>query len=165
MSKQLARDQAKLKRLRNSNTGTHKKFSQEDYNNHNAPAVNAVLDYLDSQDIWAKENDDRYGPDIVVWEGLRPKRYIEVEQRKLWKTGPFPEAWSPVHIPERKGKYLKLGLPFELWVLSMDLKFCTVIPDYVIERGELMEFSNSRIKSGELFYHVPLEECIPKELT
>lgn len=166
MSKKLARDSLKLSKMGTGTTGKYKQFSPEAYRVHDGPAVGAVLEHLDSIQVWAAPNDNKYGPDIVVWEGLRPHHYIEVEQRSGWSSGPFPQAWNPIHIPERKGKYFSLGLSFEIWILSMDLKFGLIVPDYSIqEHGELKEFSNAKIREGELFYHVDLEHCIDIELS
>lgn len=167
MSAKLKRDAKKVAESRGyaGVSGRYKRFSPEDYNLHNAPAISAVLAYLDQEGIWARENDDLYGPDIVVYRGLRPVSYIEVEMRKAWTGGEFPRSWNPIHIPERKLHYLKLGLPIEFWVLGEALDQAVVIPDYVIgEFGVLKEFANSRIMSGEMFSHIDLEHCIEKEL-
>jgi hypothetical protein len=130
--------------------------------------VAAVLEHLDqeSPELYAQGNDDRYGPDLVVWRGFKPAYYIEVEQRTGWKSGPWPESWAEVHIPERKGKFISLSLPCEIWVLSADAKAALIIPEGVIrQHGQLKEFSNAKIESGELFYFIPVSECIQLELS
>lgn len=168
MSKALKRDQKKLKDARTAAPlGERKAFSRDAYQTHNDSAVTAVLEYLDDQDLWAQENDDKYGPDIVVWTGFRPTSYIEVEQRTAWKTGPWPEHWAEIHIPERKGHmYFSLALPCEHWILSADSSNALIVPDYIIRehKDSLREFRNAKVKEGELFYHIPLESCIQKEL-
>lgn len=168
MSRRLKADAKKVAASRGysgKTQGRWKTFSEEDYNFANAPAISAVLQHLDDECIFATENDDKYGPDIVVWKGFRPHRYIEVEMRKGWKSGEFPATWNPVHIPERKLHYLKLGLPVEFWVLGESLDTALVIPDYIIEQhGELREFQNARVANGELFSHIDLQHCINKKL-
>lgn len=166
MSKQLKNDQARLKRARGKGqSGKRKPFSPEAFARHDAPAVVAVLEHLERDGIWATFNEDPYGPDIVVWQGFRPCYYIEVEQRSGWSSGVFPTHWDPVNIPERKGHLFRLGMSCELWVISMDLKFCLVIPDGVVkEFGRIEEFSNRLIESGENFIRVPREQCTEKEI-
>jgi hypothetical protein len=165
--KSLKKDVRALEKSRKKGvTGTYKQFNSDLYDLHDTPAVRAVLDYLDSLDIYAVRNSDKYGPDIIVYEGLRPSYYIEVEQRAKWTTGPFPRNWTPVHIPARKVHLLSLGMRCEIWVLSMCLKFALIIPDKVSSdcAGDLREFSNSQIAKGEQFIHIPIELCIHKEL-
>lgn len=164
MSKRLKQDQQRLARSRKKGiTGEYKQFDQAAFTKHNGPAIASVVEHLDSQGIWAKPNDDGYGPDLVVWTGFRPTKYIEVEQRAGWDGRPFP--WEDIHIPERKGKLMRLGLPCDIWVLDASLKFCVILPYGVIkEHGTLKEFRNSRIANGELFFHVPIGECLQEEL-
>lgn len=159
----LKSDQKKLAASRDSRTtGKFKSFDQKSWDKYDGPAVNAVLDHLDATGCWAQQNPDRFGPDIIVWEGFRPSHYIEVEMRTAWPGGDWPQTWHEVHIPERKGHlYFSLGLNCEHWVISADLSSALIIPDVVIkDLGVLKEFRNSKITSGELFYHVPADECI-----
>lgn len=124
-----------------------------------------MLNHLAAEGTWAKQNDDKYGPDIVVWQGFQPRSYIEVETRSAWRSGAWPASWQEVHIPERKLHLFQLALPCEHWIISADLSSALIIPDYVMkEFGVLKEFSNSKIQKGENFLHVPAEECIQKEL-
>lgn len=167
MSKRLASDRKKLEKSRSQGqTGRRKQFSQSLHDTHDIPARAAVIAHLDSIGIWARENDDIYGPDLVVWKGFRPVGYIEIEQRSKWTKGPWPESWDPVNIPERKLHLFKLGLKCELWVVSRDLRHVLVIEDHVVTSlGRLEEFSNSQITIGELFMRVPLSSCNRVELT
>lgn len=167
MSKALKRDAKKVAASRGyaGVAGRFKRYSPDDYNLHNAPAISAVLQCLDEEGVFAQENDDLYGPDIVVYRGFRPVSYIEVEMRKGWKSGEFPTAWNPIHIPERKLHFMKLGLPIEYWVLGESLDIAAVIPDYVIgEYGVLAEFRNAIVASGEMFLNIDLEHVIHKAL-
>lgn len=141
-------------------SGKHKRFSQEAYDRHDAAAVSAVQRHLDEEGEWARPNEDKYGPDLVIWQGFRPVRYVEVEQRSAWLAGEWPSKWDRVNIPERKLKNWQHGLPCDHWIISMDLKSALVISDYVFRTcGALEEFSNSVHASGELFLRVPLDVC------
>lgn len=137
--------------------GVYKKFSEQLYKDHNDVAINKVLSVLLNDELYAVRNDDLYGPDIVVFSGFRPGYYLEVEHRNGWKTGPFP--WPLVNIPERKGKFLKAGLPLEFWVLSHDITRAIIVKDTCLTADKLYEVPNKQVSSGEYFYRIPLEEC------
>lgn len=141
-----------------------KKFDRQLFDAHDVIACNAVIDAIadDDSGLYARRNDDLYGPDIVVWKGFKPAYYIEVEHAKRWTKGSFP--WPTVHIPERKSKFLNLGLSLEFWMLREDLKLSLVIPDVLVTPDRLMEVSNVNVRSGEQFYVIPLEEIIVKKL-
>lgn len=162
MSKKLQRDRKQIAKGPPV-SGAKKTFSQKAYEE-TQDAVEHVLAFLEQEGLDARPNDDKYGPDIVVWKGLRPQYYIEVEQRLAWKTGPmFP--WSPVNVLERKLHLFKLGLPCEIWIVSVDRSTALVIPDYVVEKsGNLVELSNRSVRSGEKFCQVPLDQCIHKTI-
>lgn len=148
-------------------TGKYHRFDQSLHALHDTPAVAAVLSHLEWAGLWAEQNPDWFGPDIIVWRGFQPAFYIEVEQRRAWQSGAWPEHWEEVHIPERKGHmYFTLALPCEHWILSASLKEALILPDSLIQKcGEsLKEFKNSRIQGGELFYHIPAAQAIQLEL-
>ena len=144
-----------------------KVFDQCLFDRYDQAAVDAVIQELDQVGILARRNDDKYGPDIVVWQGFRPVSYLEVEVRSGWKKGHWPERWNPVHIEERKLKYFELEFPCELWILNVSLKNALIVPDYVVNSSkdqELREIPNALVPSGEKFLTVNTEECIMKEL-
>jgi hypothetical protein len=128
--------------------------------------VDTIISYMEDQGLVARENDDRYGPDIVRWTGFKPTSYIEVAQRSAWREGEWPDKWDPVNIEERKIHLFKLGLPCEYWVVSKDLKNALIIPDHVVVScmDTLEEVSNRAVRSGEKFIRIPLEQCIRKAL-
>ena len=168
MSKQLARDRKTIAASRGKRTtGEQKRFDPASYATHNASGVQAVLSYLDTIDLYATENDDRYGPDIVVWRGLRPAFYIEVAQRTHWKSGDWPEKWNPIHIEERKlHLFRSLSLPCEYWIVRLDGKVALIVTDDAISAcDEVVEIPNRLVRSGERFLCIDLVHCIEKDLT
>ena len=151
--------------------GEYKQFSEELYKQNNSPAINAVLQYLSDIGLYGALNEDKYGPDIVMYSGYRKISYIEVERKRSWHTStsdrntdrlgfPFPT----VQLPERKGKFLRKRLPMEFWILNSTLNCAIIIPDYSISSSQLVEVPNSQLSSGELFYQIPIELCIMKSL-
>lgn len=141
--------------------GKHKAFDEGLYRQYDQPGIAAVLEYLDSTlGVFAKIGHDKYGVDIVVFSGLRPIAYIEVEVVRAWSTGPtWP--WGDCHVLERKGKWMRgqLGLPCTLYRLSADLSTAILIPDHALEDDQLQEIRNRLVPEGELMYVVPVDRC------
>jgi hypothetical protein len=146
--------------------GQYKKFSAEDYENNNARAVAAVLNYLNSMGLYARENDDRYGVDIIVYgKGYKHIANIEVEIKYNWKSGEDTFPYDTIQLPERKRKFRDIPKSTEFWVLRPDLGAVVIIPDTAVREEYLTEVPNSKIASGELFYKIPLSDCIVKSLS
>jgi hypothetical protein len=160
MSKLLKKDSKRLSRARTeADVGRRKQFSTADYDQA-APAVAAVLTHLHSLGVHAVTNPDNYGPDVIVYSGLRPSSYVEVEQRQGWRSGPWPARWDPVRIPERKWEmYTQLALPCSHWVVSADCtRSLNCYVDPTTTPAILTEVSNSVHQSGERFYCIALSE-------
>lgn len=158
MSKKLTSDRKRIQNSRGkTTTGVKKRYSVKAHFE-TVEAVDYVITYLQSQGVDARLNDDRFGPDIVVWKGLRPLKYIEIEQRLAWKTGPtFP--WDPVNVLERKLHLFDLSFPTEIWVISVDKSTAMVITGKTVaEFGELKEISNRQVKAGEKFVVIPRDK-------
>lgn len=138
--------------------GVHKKFDQETYDQQDNRAKAAALQYIHDQGLYGRINDeDKFGPDLLIYSGYRKVSYVEVEIKLGW-TGPeFP--FSTVQLPERKGKFLRKRLPMEFWILNRDCTSAVVIPDYAVVSSLLREIPNSNISSGEQFYCIPLDQC------
>lgn len=141
---------------------SRKPFDQQLFNRNDPEARDAVLSHLDSLGLYAKENDDQYGPDIILYRGLKPLSYIEVEVKRVWTGEVFP--WDSIQLPERKTKFTKLGLPCEFWVLNSTMQHAIIIPDTALSSSFLKEIPNRYVASGEMFYQIPLDICIRKEL-
>lgn len=144
---------------------TRKPFSLELYQENDEKARNAVMQYLNDEDLYVKPNDDRYGPDLCVYLGYKHKAYIEVEVKRVWKADQDTFPWSTVQIPERKRKFTKTTKSVEFWILRSDLKMAVIIPDYILDSSDSVEVPNSMVSSGEKFIQVPIEQCIIRSLT
>jgi hypothetical protein len=168
-------DKAKLQRRRKAST---KSFSRSLHGTFDSPARAAVLEFLESESLYAIQNDDTYGPDLIVYKGFQPKYYVECEVKLAWRAalasssedelgvvdeGTFP--FSTIQLPERKLKFCKLGIPCEFWILRSDLQYAMIIPDYVVTAHTPVEVPNKYVESGELFYQIPVTECILRKLT
>lgn len=143
--------------------GAYKKFSTEVYQANDTKGVHRVLSYLGEAGLFALRNDDTYGVDIHVFTGFKPAYHIEVEIKQAWKSGPgFP--FPTVNLPERKRKFAELAKPVEFWILSKDLEWAIIVPDFAVTEDKLAEVKNKYITSGEKFFQIPVDQCIIKYL-
>lgn len=138
---------------------TRKPFDEELFRENDRRARAAVLRYTSGEGVYVIENDDLYGPDLVVYTGYRPSSYIEVEIKRVWKETEDMFPWVSVQLPERKAKYLRKRLPIEYWILRTDCKMAVIIPDYALASCSPVEVPNVEVSSGEKFFQVPLEQC------
>lgn len=142
----------------------YKQFDPALFESNDARARAAVLGYIQSLGLHCVENPDKYGPDLVLYSGFRKGSYIEVECKLVWRAG-TEFQWDTLQIPERKGKFMRLGLPIEFWILREDLLAALVIPEESLSKAPLVEVANKLVPLGEKFYRVPVIECEWKDLS
>jgi hypothetical protein len=140
----------------------YKKFDQDLFDKNDQAARLAVLSHLDSAGLYATENPDKYGPDLILYRGLKPLSYIECEIKRVWSGPNLP--WDSVQLPVRKSKFLDLVIPTEFWILNLELTHCIIIPEAVLAQVPRKEVRNKYIDRGEMFWQVPLDMCILREL-
>lgn len=137
-----------------------KPFSQEIYNETDAVARSRVREYMSSATgLFAVDNEDQYGPDIIVYKGLKRTYYAEVEVKRVWGAGQDAFPWTHINLPERKVKFLKLGLPIEFWILRSDMNMAVVISGEVVEASPSEEVRNKYVPEGELFRKIDITQC------
>lgn len=150
--------------------GQYKQFDRELFEQQDQRTRSAVMEYLASEGLYCTQNPDLYGPDLLVYRGYSKLYYIEVECKLVWNnqhdpsTGQRVFPWPTVQLPERKAKFTRKRLPVEFWILSKDLQTAVIIPDNVIDSSMLVPVSNRLVSEGELFFQVPVSECIIKDL-
>lgn len=141
-----------------------KEFDPSLYADNNSRAIAAVLHHLHESGIYATENPDKYGPDIIIYRKYKPVSYVEVEVKLVWKSNQEQFPFPSVQLPERKKKFMQLGLPCEFWILREDVQYAVSIPDSVLGDERLVEVPNRLVSNGEYFYQIPVEECSLVEL-
>lgn len=138
--------------------GSYKQFSQRLYDENDEKARNAVRRYLGRVvGLFVKDNKDHYGPDLVVYKGLKHRSYVEVEVKRGWVGDVFP--WDSIQLPERKEKFLLLKKPIQFWILNSTLEYAVIIPGTEVTQVPLVEIRNIHIGSGEMFRQIPIEKC------
>ena len=135
-----------------------KPFEQDLFNAFDAPAKQAVSKYIESvSDVLVQSNPDQYGVDLLIIKGDKVLGTAEVEVRQ-WIECRF----STIHVLQRKQKYFNDRTLF--FALAKDLKSAHWIETNKIDKHPLIEVSNYKVASGELFFDVPINEFVRIEL-
>jgi len=129
-----------------------KTFEQDLHDKYDAPAKEAVANYLTKLGYEVLPNPDKYGVDLLVNHNGIGIGVIEVEVRQWSPMCPFPT----IHVPERKTKFFNGNSLF--FALTKDMQHAYWIESKDILRYPLKEVRNVKVTSGELFYDVPTNE-------
>jgi hypothetical protein len=135
-----------------------KPFEQDLFDEFDAPAKQVVSKYIKSvSDVLVQSNPDQYGVDLLIIKGDKVLGAAEVEVRQ-WIECRF----STIHVLQRKQKYFNDRTLF--FALAKDLKSAHWIETNKIDKHPLVEVSNYKVASGELFFDVPINEFVRIEL-
>jgi hypothetical protein len=99
-----------------------KKFSQEQYDQDDAPAKKAVQKFLFKKWKSISINGGQYDVDLKCFRDGKIVTYVEVERRHNWKRD---FEWQTIHVPERKRKFFVLDKPTYIFSVRSDLKRLT----------------------------------------
>lgn len=144
---------------------TRKPFDKSMFEATDNPAREVIRDYIGRSGLFVRDNPDTYGPDLIVYKGFKPISFAEVEIKLVWKPEQNIFPWDTVQLPERKLKFLNLGLPIEFFILRADLERAVLIPDYVVAKSPIEEVRNKYVKVGELFCRINISECQVIDIT
>ena len=135
-----------------------KPFEQDLFDAFDAPAKQVVSKYIESIfDVLVQSNPDQYGVDLLIIKGDKVLGAAEVEVRQ-WIECRF----NTIHVLQRKQKYF--GDRTLFFALAKDLKSAHWIETDKIDKHPLVEVSNYKVVSGELFFDVPINEFVRIEL-
>ena len=129
-----------------------KPFEQDLHDKYDAPAKEAVANYLERMGFKVVPNPDKYGVDLLVMKGEKEIGVIEVEVRQWSPTCPF----STIHVPERKTKFFNGNSLF--FALTKNMENAYWIESKEILKHPLKEVRNVKVTAGELFFDVPTTE-------
>ena len=147
------------------NKSIRKPFDKQMLDSHDPIAREAIRDYIGRSNLFVRDNPDIYGPDLIVYKGFKPLSFAEVEVKLVWKPEQHSFPWDTIQLPERKKKFLNLGLPIEFFILRADLERAVLIPDYVVANSPVEEVKNKYVKVGELFCRIDIQECQVIDIT
>lgn len=132
-----------------------KPFEQELHDLYDAPAKQAVADYLERTcNITVQPNPDQYGVDLLLLKDNRLLGTAEVEVRQWSPDCPYPT----IHVPERKTKFFSERALF--FALTKDMQSAYWIETKKISKHPIKEISNYKVPRGEMFYDVPTSEFV-----
>jgi hypothetical protein len=94
-----------------------KKFSQEQYDQDDAPAKKAVQKFLFKKWKSISINGEQYDVDLKCFRDGKIVTYVEVERRHNWKRD---FEWQTIHVPERKRKFFVLDKPTYIFSVRSD---------------------------------------------
>lgn len=144
---------------------TRKPFDQKLLESNDPSAREAIRDYIGRSGLFVRDNPDIYGPDLIVYKGFKPLSFVEVEVKLVWKPEQHAFPWDTVQLPERKLKFLNLGLPIEFFILRADLERAVFFTDNVVAKSPIEEVKNKYVKVGELFCRIDIRECQVIDIT
>lgn len=144
---------------------TRKQFDQKLLESNDPTAREAIKDYIGRSGLYVRDNPDTYGPDLIVYKGFKPLSFVEVEVKLVWKPEQNIFPWDTVQLPERKLKFLNLGLPIEFFILRADLERAVFFPDHVVAKSPVVEVRNKYVKVGEMFCQIDIRQCQVIDIT
>jgi hypothetical protein len=129
-----------------------KTFEQDLHDKYDAPAKEAVANYLTKLGYEILPNPDKYGVDLLVNHNGIGIGVIEVEVRQWSPVCPFPT----IHVPSRKTKFFNGNSLF--FALTKNMEHAYWIESKEILKHPMKEVRNVKVAVGELFYDVPTSE-------
>lgn len=128
---------------------SYKKFDQKLFDGNDQPARQAAKKFWESRGVHARDNPDRYGPDLILDIG----NMLEVEVKHTWKDK-FP--FDTLQLPSRKEKFAKLGCMF--MVFNSDLTKAFLFDGDTVLDSPRKEVYNKYVSQGEIFFQIPISK-------
>lgn len=133
--------------------GAYKKFDKALYKEYDESAKDRTKKFLRSRGFEVKDHPNKYAQDLVANKD-GSEFLVECEVKLVWDEPKFP--FDTIQLPERKKKFFKKRTVFFIWNKALDdaIYFWS---DHV-KHIKPVEVKNKFVKSGELFYQIPLDK-------
>ena len=133
--------------------GAYKKFDKALYKKYDESAKDRTKKFLRSRGYEVKDHPNKYAQDLVATKD-GSEFLVECEVKLVWDKAKFP--FDTIQLPERKKKFFKKRTVFFIWNKALDdaIYFWS---DHV-KHIKPIEVKNKFVKSGELFYQIPLDK-------
>ena len=139
-----------------------KRFDKQLFDLYDKLGKDAAKKYYQDLGHRIDDNTNKYGPDLLLYISGVFNSYIECEVKRKWIGHEFPS--EIVRFPERKSKYLT-GEPIKFFMTNIKGDRALLVEGKQLKADSLKEFKNSFVPSGELFYHVDLDNVIFVDIT
>ena len=133
--------------------GAYKKFDKALYKKYDESAKDRTKKFLRSRGYEVKDHPNKYAQDLVATKD-ESEFLVECEVKLVWDKPKLP--FDTIQLPERKKKFFKKRTVFFIWNKALDdaIYFWS---DHV-KHIKPIEVKNKFVKSGELFYQIPLDK-------
>lgn len=138
-----------------------KSFNRALYQAYDAPARDALVNYLTNKGhVIVSKHEDYYADVVSQKHGYT--YFNEAEVKVAW-DGDWPTHWADIRIPERKqrllDKYECENGVLNFYVFNRDLSSAWRIKDTLLKQENLREAYGRNIRRGERFFHIPYTEA------
>lgn len=142
-------------------TIVRKSFNRALYEAYDAPARDALVNYLTAKGHTIVNNEENYFVDVVTQKNGYTY-FNEAEVKVAW-SGDWPTHWTEIRIPERKqrllDKYEGVNGVLNFYVFNRDLTAAWRIKDTLLKQDSLREVFGRNIRKGEQFFHIPYTDA------
>ena len=149
-----------------------KKFDRTLYEIADKAAKKAMVSWLKEHDHTNIDTNETTYFDIVSTVGPDlPRHLYEVEVKYSWKGNEWPDSWKELRIPHRKQRLLdkwKEECYNDLLTFVVFNHDCTMawhVDGNTLLDCEVKEASNYKIRKGEKFFHIPVEDAYLMDMT
>ena len=133
--------------------GAYKKFDKDLYKKYDESAKKKTKQFIESMGWKVEDHPDKYAQDLVATKD--GKQFLaECEVKLVWDQPKFP--FDTIQLPERKNKFFKKQTVFFIW--NKNLNDAIYFWSNHVKDLIPVEVKNKFVKSGELFYQIPLDK-------
>lgn len=136
---------------------SYKKFDKKLFDKYDDDGRRVVKDFVSKMNkgYEARDNEDKYGADLIVYQHGKKVAYAEVEVRPAWKGPKFP--FEDLNIPYRKKKLFHNDVKTVFFSINSDLTHMFWCNANTILSSRVATVNNKYVKN-EKFFKVQLSD-------